>query len=926
MGQKSAFAIAIGGMLLFSGCKDNLVITEPQDPNDIEIEGDCLGFVMELDRYPNSRSDNASQGISFSTMGTADILKYDDYIDTQDKFRIFFFTESGDFLFGATDRVVGRLQNTTSTNYWYIRIPMTMIVDRDNQEYDIDKIKNYLKTNKFKIAVLANWPNAGEKVNPADWDDAEGSQSANENPSSTLKGHPLWNWSNSILNEEANPNDIRNINDLHHVYNDIYYADPHSTSTSRSRLSVFQDYMAHVTSEDEPGYYMGEPTDWVKMREVMGEGGWKSPDGKKMVDVNSNGGFTSKEEANRWIRANWTPLVDLNQNKKIYRHYQHMWFLWNFDATFKYGAWLEKQTTPVETDKKKMADKYYGHNWGWNNGSTLNPTNGFGIEWYDRNGNELYDWMEPSYNEGKTPIAIGSKTIDIGESNNGVRFNYTRMTGSPAYCVKVGENYGIQLPALGAGPKGNSNGMMNFQARTTGTLRIKWGSADGNPATLAVQIGLQGQTSSRDEDIVYRTHRTSSMEPVDWINAADGNLNFYDISVNAGSYPVFIYSTEGKAVVYSIEYIRGKYLYETDREGVAPNENQGIPMYGVKDFEPIPDWQRGTTHNLDGNINLIRALAKVEVFIKADFGAPKHVLMRGMNRAARCEPMDVHSPTEQIWNDNHYSSSSDLCEWFRIQNHGANYTIPDYSKWLGWFYGSWKEQDCKWKVDGSSNPYRWDYNKRYYVPNGTQGGWNKGNFKSEADDNGNKPPHIFNPYLYRCDFCQFLYVEETTPSAEDMSSNIPSERYYHYVLYVPEKNIDDPTSVGNTNSTPRVAHIEYRFAPSENPNSDGIAGVADDYSNTEYNLDDNDCFRIYFTNYGTSNNSTLANTEANNEIRNWNRSTYDSYEKSYERLNKHWPIMRNHIYKFYVGGDGPENPEIHVQVSDWSHRKVVLEW
>ena len=878
-------------------CKDDFVIEGGTQNGEVEeINDDCIGFIMQLDRDVSSRSsDNFSMSSSLDS--------YDNYIDTQDKFRVFFFTESGDFLFGATDRTVSSLLQSSgadhNVDYWYIRIPMSMIVDRENQEYDIDKIKSYLKQNSFKVAVLANWPNAGAKINPADWDDRESTQNAEDNPSSTLKGHPLWNWNHSILNTKANPDSIRNINDLHHVYNDLYYG-------ASSRYSNYEPYMAHVTGGRDPGWYMGEPTDWVKMRNV--EDGWHSPNGKSLIDVNGRGdyGFTSREEANRWIRANCTPEESINKDKKIYRHYQHLWFLWNFDATYKYGSWLADHQNADAKTKKEEANRLYGNNWGWTDGSSQTPVNPWGTEWYGRNGQNiingtaeekgLYQWMKASLDNNK---AIGAITINVGEKDNDVFFKYVARSGSYAYARKVGDNYGIQLPNIGSSRvTTETDGMITFQARTSGTLRVKWGSFNGSSSGLAIQVGNNTQP---------RIHSgVTSTEPLDWHNGTD-NVSYWDISVEGSSQPVYIFCSQGNAVVYSIEFIRGRYLYETDREGVAPNPEQGIPMYGVQNFEKIEDWQRGTTITLPKNVYLVRALAKVEVYIKKTFGEPKHVYMRNMNRAARCEPMDVHTPTESLWKDQHINSQD--CEWYNIIKHGPAYQ-SEYNSWFSWLYGSWKGPDCNWKVQ-AAKPYIIDYNKGYYVPNGKQEGWQKGDFRYSADS-----PHIFNPYLYRCDFCRFLQADEDSYSDPD---------YYKFVLYLPEKNIDDPGTTGDPNSTPRVPHIEYRFEPKVG-NDDGASAAATDYNNSEYNLDDNDCFRIYFTNYGFSGDSSLGeeNTYLKNGI--YGRSTYDDYEKDSQHLKLHWPILRNHKYKFYVGGAGPENPEIWVQVENWGHRKVVVDW
>lgn len=912
-----AFCCFLAVSLLY-GCKDDLLLVE-DDPvsGASEKGGDCLAFTIEMPKELSSRAGTFSKIVD----------GYDNYIDTQDKFRVFFFTENGDFLFGATDRVASSLiqstSGTTSMDYWYVRIPMTMIVDRNNKEYNINKIKDYLKNHPFKIAVLANWPNAGDKVNPADYDDSEGGQVFGENPSSELKGHPLWNWNNSILNEQTVPDSIRNINDLHHVYRDLYYG-------AASRSSVYGDFMASVTSGNEPGLYAGEPTDWVKMRDV--EADWQNPDGIKLNEQVKT--FSSQSTANQWIRANWTPAVSPNHKKKIYRHYQHMWFLWNFDATYKYGQWLESDEGK-EADgeaKKAKADEFYGKNWGWNDGSPVpaNEVNPFGVEWFDRNGGGtdeeghpmLYEWMK----KGNT---LSKLYINIGESNNDVFFQYTPRTGNPVNLVKVGENYGIQLPVRSDQLiTVNDDCMLTFQARTSGTLRVKWGSADASTnSTLAVQVNTTK----------YKHENYRSTAPTDW--TANG-YSYWDITVEGNSVPIHIFSTQGKAVVYSIEFIRGRYLYETDREGVAPGLDQGIPMYGVQKYKPIGDWQRGTTYNLSdapvdddgygGNVYLIRALAKVEVYIKKEFGDIRHMYMRYMNRAARCEPMDVHSPTETIWNDQHYSGDNgNNCEWFDIIGHKPAFTSDskDYYTWLSWFYGSWKDSDCFWKTEGEGKSYKYSYEDGYFKPDGRQAGWQKGSFTSYGSS-----PHLFNPYIYRSDFCRFLEDESTYTSG--------GETYNRFVLYLPEENIADPATAGNLSSTPRIPHIEYRFYPTNVDPNNGelISGVvsdepsgadADRYSNSEYNLDDNDCFRIYFTNYGTSSGeaaNSLGGTNANPNISRYSRDGYDVYEREVSNLDYHWPIMRNHCYKFYVGGASPENPEIKVEVSDWGHRKVVVEW
>ena len=665
--RRCPYAVSLMLILLMFGCRDDLSIVENSENN--EADEDCIAFTMELDNSLSTRDD------SFTALNN-NLSFYENYIDTQDKFRIFFFTAQGDFLFGATDRIVGSLEGTgNSKSYWYVRIPMTMIVDRDNQEYDIDKIKNYLKNNPFKIAVLANWPNAGEKINPSDYDDSEGTFGSSDNPSSTLKGNPLWNWSNSVLNNQANPSDIRNINDLHHVYNDVVYANATVPSGGISRLDAYGQFLLSVTSGDDPGYYLGEPTDWVQMRDVME--GWKAdksdvtdtkrykPNDKVNIKVSSIDGketsFDSKETANQWIRANWNPDMNLNKDKKIYRHYQHLWYLWNFNASYQYGSWLASNTNATDDRKKAKADEIYGPNYGWDDGSKASPINPWGIEWYDRNGKAIYDWMRVS---SSTTALKELKTLTDETGNQENLLIYTPISG--ARYITLNNLYGVYLPSAGISKGANDGqaGTFRFQARTAGTVRVRWSSANSNSASLTIQ-----RNSNASGDTSVKTFTTSGTTAI--------STEAWDISVGDDSYPMYVYCSSGTAVIYSIEFIRGKYLYDTDREGKLPSADFPIPMYGVQNYSAIGDWQKGTTINLDANVSLVRALAKVEVYISKSTvknEPPKHVYMKSMNRAARCEPMDVETPSDQIWKDPHYSvTAADQCEWYRIQQYGASF-------------------------------------------------------------------------------------------------------------------------------------------------------------------------------------------------------------------------------------------------------------
>lgn len=917
--RKTGKAIAISMLMaLWSvmavSCIDEIISLEEQDgTGGVELKGDVLGFYMELDKSMTTRA-----GLTIENKA---IEGKDDWIDMQDKFRIFFFSETGDFLFGVTDRIVGSVANrpnSTEKDYWYIRIPMTMIVDRNNQEYDIAAIKAYLKANKFKIAILANWPNTGDKVNPGDYDDSS-ENNFKTNPSSSLKGEPLWGWVNSVLNPAAvTAKTVKNVNDLHFLYADSYYSDKsgatsstESTSDRPSRYSVYSKIYPDVADT----LRVGEPTDWVKMRDIS--------EGWKYEKASPFGSFDSKETANQWIRYNWDPSIDVNNDKQIYRHYQHMWYLWNFNALYKVGI--------ADDNKQSAAPTYYSKNFGWDDGGTINGSstiNQWGYQWWLRNGKKLFDeWINKNNTDKVTSNnskEVGDYTLSsIGDGSSSAFLEFVAATG-PDKCqfVKIGDNYGVKLPTI-VSPgsqnnntskyivnEGKSSGYIKFLARTSGTLRIKWGSADDNEAQIVVQKG-------GSQDKVYTVSEGNNGKWFD-INGTDNSStasSYRDISVGEDSQSLFIFCNKGHAVIYGIEYIRGKYLFDSDREGVIPNDDQGIPMYGVQQFDPIPDWEYGTTYNLPVNVSLVRSLAKVVVNIPTAFGQPSHVYMRCMNRTAFCEPMDVETNTSELWNKEHHDDGDiRYCEWFNIYHYGCSFNktgafsdsdVRDseykgtgqrekYVNWLGWFHGNWGSW---WN--------NYVENKNEYAPTDL-----KEVYSVNGEKNIGKYPHLFNPHINRSDFCSFIYAGV-------------SGEYHRYILYMPDKNIDDPNYPGIFFCTPKVPHIEYRFkAPkASTAAATPAAGV---YENTEFNLDDNDCYRIYFTNYGFDSN--FSDTDPNENIRDKALGSYDDYEKNRNNLKYHWPIMRNHVYEFFVSGSGPETPNVKVKVTDWSHEKVVIDW
>ena len=781
--QRSIFRNTLCALLLavfaagFTACVyDDLPDTEGGGIEMPDTEGFSLGLTISLDN-------------NLSRAGEDD---YENYIDTKHRFRVLFFTERGQFIFEAIDRTVMRrevLGDDGATKIeWFVHIPVNYVVDHAGSAYDIETLKTQLKEQKFKVAVLANWPLVNENGKPTD---------------DLRTVQPNWGYNESIYGRNT-----KNINDLHHLVYDSNYSE---TDTNNNTRPSKQESYGFIMNNGK----MGVQSDWVKSR---------MPESRGVID--------SKEDAEAWIKQNWNPYP---ADAQRYRHYTYMWYVWNFAAVYNRNAnyfssdniwgsqWLQRYNV--------LSNFYL-----WllrNIASTLNdPTDDANL--YFTN---TYTWPDSNNN----PV-----TYDLGAT-------LVRPLSDRS-------NYAVRLPNIGPSiGKAVNNGTLTaddykypygirFTATSTGTLRIKAASPDGVSTRLAV-YDPAGKSSSSVGG-----------------NAFDSRTPIYvsrDISVTGDPKEYYIYCDRGNAVdIYEIEYVNAKYLYDTDREGVMPSEDQPIPMYGLQDYDALGDWEPGTTFDLsharNGNtdydyksIYLIRSVAKVELYFAGN--KPDHVYLRSMNRTARCEPMDVQTPTDQTWNSSHASSGNNRCEWFDIQAYGCGYTgspgqsesntrteIGAYQQWLSWFYRSWAS--ARWL-------------------NGGQNGWS---FSGIGNPNTSLPsPQVFNPDINRSDYCHFIDQGD-------------ENGYHKYVLYVPEKNIDDPNYPGITSSIPKVAHVEYRYA-----------------SNTNTNLDDNLCFRIYFTD-----NSSDA-------LQNTHYTQFESdYEKTPDNLNNHWPIMRNHVYRFYVNGQG----------------------
>lgn len=301
-----------------------------------------------------------------------------------------------------------------------------------------------------------------------------------------------------------------------------------------------------------------------------------------------------------------------------------------------------------------------------------------------------------------------------------------------------------------------------------------------------------------------------------------------------------------------------------------PNRTQGIPMYGVQVFDAIgSDWNPGTPYNVSisstgqagtynaKNIHLLRSLVKLE------FRIPKHLDnnidvtvsgpdLRYSNVMSRCEPLDVSTPTEDLWPD--HSS----CEWYDIRDYGPiiinnlQNTVTQFEQREAWFYGAWKE----W----------WHYNNK------------KSSLENYFND---KSPRVFNPVMQR------------NGNAKLDDCLVADDTYWYYVVYTGERNINDPSNFGDLSpSGSEVAFLAFS-ATLKRGNTTVSSGA----------------YRIALTDY--SENTLIKSTAETYEDRLQNykvvmaQATRNLPEgKPTYSGNWNWPLLRNHVYTFTVSSFG----------------------
>lgn len=330
-----------------------------------------------------------------------------------------------------------------------------------------------------------------------------------------------------------------------------------------------------------------------------------------------------------------------------------------------------------------------------------------------------------------------------------------------------------------------------------------------------------------------------------------------------------------------------------------PSEKHPIPMYGMQEFEPIPEdlWKEGTPFDLSNiqseafpnvdyqykSISLLRSCVRLDLRIPKTIknGAkPTFVTLWYSNIYSRCEPMDTWTPTNEIWKEDHNKD----CEWKSILNYGPVSSNQDpgngttkakYQQRMSWFYGVWQEKGWEFKtVSGSKvTPVKETANTPY--------------------------PRIFNTCIQRNKVIRCNYG--------DMSEYY-NDDYYHWVVYTGERNCNDPNTLPDMTKNPYIACFIISW-------------------------DKKNYYCIPLLNYAQNNDSDLKNVFGPHtdtdpySSASWPAAmnTYISTLPSERGPNLPYPLLRNHIYRFTLTGTSNAKTRANGDIDDISIASEVLQ-
>ncbi|MCH5327446.1 MAG: hypothetical protein J1E02_00360 [Coprobacter sp.] len=887
-------SMLLGGLLLgssFAGCVDDN-IGEPGMGDDsiyaIAEDEYAMGITLSLNQLSGG-----STRAALGDIGVNGLKDIEEYVNTENLY-ILFFNLDGTFLFQIpkpTAIPIGQSANGND-NQWFIKIPVKTI----NKN-----LIHYIEENPFKIAVLANWTYDADVNTGGNWDafefhepvDADGNLTVDE--SGKLLGDHI-----SLLSHAQ----------LDNVYENL----------------AVRGY-DHLVYRTETGPHMGPYTEWVSNY------------------------HRNIAEAEQDIRYNYNVTENTYNNPESKRpsnainhfdvKYRKLWQVWYFNGTYD-GTGKQDFGVEAGDDQKKewirlnqearveMMKDEYGEDFGYNHSHT------YRMKGYD----DLYLSQYVGLNYWDTEARTAEPDPDV---NADEKMKFSAVSLSFENISMADNDNGMPLN-LSESDDLEHHPFIRFTAHADGYVRIKFKSHHG--AKLYAHVG-QNNTPENDASGYQKDNQKCRFE----IDPTTNTFSTGEIAdVPFEPKPIYLYMVKDPDAqrdendklglpcidIYSIEYIESRHLYDVDRRGILPTKDYPIPMYGIQDFDPIGEyWEPGLLFNLSQfnnaqkqgysyrNVSLLRSLSRVEVkLLKSAFPKkPAHVFLRSMNRSARITPVDFFTPTDIIWNGFNPSSMSDvkrlqnyiaagnLNEQHIIENtpgikgeidnimqYGPVYIgtdgnkgdsdmqkLNEYRKTTAWPFGIWERQ---WGWDWNRGTAYVDYFDTYQV----------GQTRAHTGQTVPEYPRILHTRISRSDYARFTEVED--------------QDYWHYIMYIPEKNITDADNPGDISDRPKIIHVELRFNGGRPEKDNAEDNMVD-------NFDDNAAYRLYFTEGGRANLGSFDFT---------GRESWDKYEYDLDIVKQHWPIMRNHEYIFTVNGSFNNRGNIDFQVNAPDQRTVNWEF
>ena len=900
-----------GALLLagaVAGCVDEEELVAPGAGDDsvyaVEKDEYGLGVVLSLDQLSGMSTRGQIGGplgdlAGGTGQGLSDI---EEYVNTENLY-ILFFNLDGIFLFQIDKPVAVPIGQSSlgNDNQWFIRIPVKTINEN---------LIHYIEENPFKIAVLANW-----------------TFDSDINLGGNLSGWDEFRF-NEPLDEEGNL-----------VYDEFgkLQGDHISLLAHAQRDNVYENTTLHgydhLVWRTETGPHMGPYTEWVANYH-------------KNID-----------QADEHIRTYFDVKKNIYQNPYDFFYdengiataldhfdtkYNNIWQVWNFggadDANLNFDMqesikkdWLELNGAAQEAFLQQWEGTGAMLGWSLENYDVLEITrHGVSLDYVEGENDDdsdADDGTEPA--PGKMDgIILTAPNLSLEDNAVGNPLNLTSSANAPHPYVR-------------------------FSAHADGYVRVNYKAQGG--AKLYAHVGTnntpQNNASNYQRD--NRNNRYEVDEDGYLVKEGSNGKQIADIPYDPKDVYLYMVEVDRKEAdiptapvedeergpvtdapmitIYSIEYIESRHLYDTDRRAILPSKEYPIPMYGIQDFDPIGEyWEPGLLFNLSQfnnaqkqgynyrNVSLLRSISRVEVkLLKSAFPKkPAHVYMRSMNRSARMTPVDFFTPTDIVWNGFNSSSVSDVKrlqnyinvgnlteqriventpgvvqEEKNIMQYGPIYIgtngnagqsskekLDEYRKTTAWPFGIWEHQ------------WGWDWNRNNGIVDDFDT-YQVGQTRAHTGQVVPEYPRILHPRISRSDYSHFAEVDDPN--------------YWHYIMYIPEKNITDADNPGDIADRPKIIHVELRFNggfPVFDENGDP---VKDDPENEVDNFDDKAAYRLYFTEGGRANLGNFNFT---------GRDSWDAYEYDWDIAKQHWPIIRNHVYIFTVNGGLDNSANIDFQV------------